>query len=395
VSRLRRDWRLLDRLLVAVLLIAGVVNVLTSSDRQGSVVLNLLLISVMALSLLWRRDSPLVPVVCIGIGMPLSAAVLTAPPYLFVSIAMMSTASYSAGAHLERRQALHGLALVFLSLVTVVLIFDPSDWLFPIVVFGIVPWLAGRTMRNQTLLARELAEKAERAEHAREEEERRAIAGERSRIARELHDVLAHNLSVMVVQASGARRIVERRPDQAAEVADLIERTGREALAELRQLFGPVRHGEGEDLHGPVGIDRVEELAARARAAGLPVHVHVEGERVRLPAGVDVTAYRVVQEALTNTLKHGGRAQASVTVSYEPNEIVLSVEDDGVGPDGTRGELGEVGGGHGLVGMRERVELYGGVMQAGSRPGGGFAVRVRLPTSPLVPGAELSRGAAA
>jgi signal transduction histidine kinase len=385
MTRLGRDWRLLDRLLVAVLVIAGWVNVLTASDRQGSVVLNLLVVSVMGLSLLWRRDRPLVPVVCCGIGMPLSAAVLTAPPYIFVSVAMMSTASYSAGAHLERRRALHGLAIVVLSLTTVVLIFDPSDWLFPIGVFGVVPWLAGRTMRNQTLLARELAEKAELAEHAREEEERRAIAMERSRIARELHDVLAHNLSVMVVQAGGARRIVEKRPEQAAQVADLIELTGRETLAELRQLFGPVRHGEGEDLQGPVGIDRVEELAARARAAGLSVHVHVEGERVMLPTGVDLTAYRVVQEALTNTLKHGGRAQATVTVSYEPNEIVLSIEDDGVGAGGSGEELGELGGGHGLVGMRERVELYGGLLQAGSRPGGGFAVRVRLPTRPLVP----------
>jgi signal transduction histidine kinase len=385
VNRLLRDWRLLDRLLVAVLAAAGWVNVLTASDRQGSVVLNLLVITVMGLSLLWRRDRPFVPVVVCAIGMPLSAAVLTAPPYIFVSIAMMSTASYSAGAHLERRLALRGLAFVLLSLATVVLIFDPSDWFFPITIFGLVPWLAGRAIRNQTVLARELAEKAELAEHAREEEERRAIVSERSRIARELHDVLAHNLSVMVVQAGGARRIVEKRPDQAVQVADLIERTGREALAELRQLFGPVRHGDGEDLQGPVGIDRVEELAARARAAGLSVHVHVEGERVALPTGVDLTAYRVVQEALTNTLKHGGRAQASVTVSYEPNEIVLSIEDDGVGTGGSRDELGELGGGHGLVGMRERVELYGGMLQAGSRPDGGFAVRVRLPTRPLVP----------
>jgi signal transduction histidine kinase len=395
VSRLQRDWRLLDRLLVAVLIIAGWVNVLTAADRQGSVVLNLLIISVMGLSLLWRRDKPLVPVICCGIGMPLSAAVLTAPPYIFVSIAMMSTASYSAGAHLDRRQAIRGLALVVGSLTTVVLIFDPSDWLFPIGIFGFAPWLAGRTIRNQTLLARELSEKAELAEHAREEEERRAIAGERSRIARELHDVLAHNLSVMVVQAGGARRIVEKRPEQAVAVADLIERTGREALAELRHLFGAVRHGEGEDLHGPAGIDRVEELAARARAAGLRVHVHVEGDRVRLPAGVDLTAYRVVQEALTNTMKHGGRAQASVTVSYEPNELVLSIEDDGEDPDSARVELDELGGGHGLVGMRERVELYGGMLQAGSRPEGGFAVRARLPTRPLVPGAVLSRGAVA
>ena len=393
MSRLRQDWRLLDRLLVAVLVGAGWVNVLTASDRQGSVVLNLLVVSAMALSLLWRRDRPFVPVICCGIGMPLSAAVLTAPPYIFVSILMMSTASYSAGAHLERRRAVRALALVVLSLTTVVIMFDPSDWFFPIAIFGIVPWLAGRTIRNQTLLARELAEKAELAEHARVEEERRAILTERSRIARELHDVLAHNLSVMVVQAGGARRIVEKRPAQATEVADLIERTGRETLAELRQLFGAVRHGDGEDLQGPVGIDRVEELAARARAAGLSVHVHVDGERVRLPAGVDRTAYRVVQEALTNTLKHGGRAQASVTVSYEPNEIVLSIEDDGVGADGSRGELGELGGGHGLVGMRERVELYGGLLQAGSRPGGGFVVRARLPTRPLVPGAEPARGA--
>ena len=389
MSRLPRDWRLLDRLLVAVLIVAAVVNVLTSQDREGPAALNVLLVTVMGLSLLWRRDRPFVPVICCGIAMPLSAFFLPPPPCTFIATAMTSIASYSGGAHLERRLALRALAVIVASLLTAVLVFDPSDWLFPIGIFGIAPWLAGRTIRNQTLLARELAEKAELAEHAREEEERRAVARERSRIARELHDVLAHNLSVMVVQAGRARRTVEKRPEQATEVAELIERTGREALAELRHLFGPVRHGEGEDLQGPVGIDRVEELASRARAAGLSVHVHVEGERVALPAGIDLTAYRVVQEALTNTLKHAGHAQASVMVWYEPNELVLSIEDDG---DGSRDELGELGGGHGLVGMRERVELYGGLLQAGSRPGGGFAVRVRLPTLPLVPGAELSSG---
>ena len=385
MRRLRLDARLTDLVLVAVLIVAGWANVLWSSERQGSVVANLVLVSVMALSLLWRREIPFVPVVCVTIALPLSAALLTAPPYLFAAIAVLVAASYSAGAHLEQPRSVQALALLVLAVSLVVLIHDPTDWFFPIGVFCFVPWLAGRTIRNQTMLARELAEKAERAEHAREEEERRAIVSERSRIARELHDVLAHNLSVMVVQAGGARRIVEKRPEQATQVADLIERTGREALAELRHLFGPVHHGEGEDLHGPVGIDRVEELAARARAAGLSVHVHVEGDRVRLPTGVDLTAYRVVQEALTNTLKHGGRAQASVTVSYEPNEIVLSIEDDGVGAADAPAELGELGGGHGLVGMRERVELYGGLLQAGSRPGGGFAVRVRLPTRPLVP----------
>jgi signal transduction histidine kinase len=385
VRRLRLDARLTDRVLVAVLIVGGWANVLGSSERQGSVVANLALVSVMALSLLWRRERPFVPVVCVTIALPLSAALLTAPPYLFAAIAVLVAASYSAGAHLEQPRSVHALALLVLAVLAVVLIHDPTDWFWPTAVFCFAPWLAGRTIRNQTMLTRELAEKAERAEHAREEEERSAIVSERSRIARELHDVLAHNLSVMVVQAGGARRIVDKRPDQAVQVADLIERTGREALAELRHLFGPVRHGDGEDLQGPVGINRVEELAARARAAGLSVHVHVEGERVALPTGVDLTAYRVVQEALTNTLKHGGRAQASVTVSYEPNELVLSIEDDGVGPDGSGEGLGELGGGHGLVGMRERVELYGGLLQAGSRPNGGFAVRARLPTRPLVP----------
>jgi signal transduction histidine kinase len=386
VRRLRLDARLTDRVLVAVLIVAGWANVLGSSERQGSLVANLALVSVMALSLLWRRERPFVPVVCVTIALPLSAALLTAPPYLFAAIAALVAASYSSGAHLEQPRAVQALALLVLTILVVVLIHDPTDWFWPIAVFCFAPWLAGRTIRNQTMLARELAEKAERAEHAREEEERRAIASERSRIARELHDVLAHNLSVMVVQAGAARRVAERRPETAVEVADVIQRTGREALAELRHLFGPVRHGDGEDLQGPVGIDRVEDLAARARAAGLPVHVHVEGERVKLPTGVDLTAYRVVQEALTNTLKHAGRAQASVTVSYEPNEIVISVEDDGVGPGGGEDGLADVGGGHGLVGMRERVALYGGLLQAGRRPGGGYAVRARLPTRSPVPG---------
>ena len=154
--------------------------------------------------------------------------------------------------------------------ITVSIIFDPNDIFFPVTFFWFVPWLAGRTLRNQTMLARELAEKAERAEHARAEDERRAIAIERSRIARELHDVLAHNLSVMVVQASaGAPHRRARTREQAVEVAALIERTGREALAEIRHLFGAVRRGEGEDLSGPPSIARVDELARRARAAGL------------------------------------------------------------------------------------------------------------------------------
>jgi signal transduction histidine kinase len=269
-------------------------------------------------------------------------------------------------------------------ILTLSIVYDPGDVFFPVTFFWVLPWVVGRTSRSQTMLTRELAEKAERAQHAREEDERRAIASERNRIARELHDVLAHNLSVMVVQATGARQVLERDPARAVEAAGLIERTGREALAELRHLFGPVRRGDGVPLSGPPSIARIDELARRARDAGLSVELRVTGDPVELPGGIDLAAYRIVQEALTNTLKHSAGARARVTVSYEPGEVVLSIEDDGEGPRAGY-ELGDAGGGHGLVGMRERAAVYGGVVQAGREPDGGFAVRARLPTRPLVP----------
>ena len=383
------DWTTIDRLLTALLVAIGIIDVCTTESLEGPLAANLAVVTFITLSSVWRRTRPLVTVVCSFSGFLILAIFLTQPPDLFISIVVLVTLGYSVGQHLVGTRSV--LAVVFgaVVVVTVSAIYDPGDIFFPVSFFWIVPWLAGRTLRNQTMLARELAEKAERAEHAREEDERRAITLERNRIARELHDVLAHNLSVMVVQAAAARRIVDRNPAQAVEVAALIQRTGREALAEIRHLFGAVRRGEGEDLSGPASITRVEELARRARAAGLKVELRVVGDPVPLPPGIDLTAYRIVQEALTNALKHAGSGLASVTVAYEPNEVVLVVEDDGEGPR-EADELSEAGGGHGLVGMRERAALYGGLVQAGRRRGGGFAVRARLPTRPLVPGAELS-----
>jgi signal transduction histidine kinase len=376
-----RDWRLIDRVFVGLVFVIVEVEVATSSTIEGPRVLNALLFGAVTLSLLWRRSRPFVSLVAVLSGLVFAQLVLTPPPNLFAAILMLLSASYGAGAHLEGRRALAGLALAVVAITTVAAIWDSGDIFFPVTFFCIVPWLVGRTLRNHTLLARELAEKAERAEHARAEDERRAIAAERSRIARELHDVLAHSLSVMVVQSGAARRIVERDPARAAAAAELVQQTGREALIELRHLFGPVRRGEGEELSGPPSIARVEELAARARAAGLSVDVDIEGTPAGLPPGVDLTAYRVVQEALTNTLKHAGRASATVRITYEPNEVVIAVEDDGTPGAGALDESG----GHGLLGMRERVGLYGGVIQAGPREQGGYAVRARLPTRHLVP----------
>ncbi|HEX3278602.1 MAG TPA: histidine kinase [Thermoleophilaceae bacterium] len=377
-----RDWRVIDRVLVGVLFVVIEVEVITSDAIQGPRVLNGLLLGAVTLSFLWRRSHPEISLAAVLAGLVLSQLVLTPPPDLFAAVVMLISASYAAGAHLEGRRALIGLVGAVVTVSTVALIYDSGDVFFPVTIFCCIPWLVGRTLRNHTALARELAEKAERAEHERAEEERRAIAAERSRIARELHDVLAHSLSVMVVQSGAARRIVERDPEKAAAAAELVRETGREALAELRHLFGPVRRGEGEALSGPPSIRRVEDLVERARAAGLAVRLVIDGEPVDLPTGVDLTAYRVVQEALTNTLKHAGRARATVRISYELNEVVLSVEDDGGEHPGA---AAAEGGGYGLVGMRERVAVYGGVLQAGPHEGSGFAVRVRLPTRPLVP----------
>jgi signal transduction histidine kinase len=384
-----RDWRTLDRVLVAGLIVIAAVDLSTNSNIEGPLWLNFLLIAVIALSFLWRRTQPLIPLACVFVGMSAMAVWLTEPPHMFVAVLILVTLGYAAGRHLSGRTSAVALGIGVVVMVVLAALYDPNDIFFPVVFFWILPWLAGRTIRNQTRLARELSEKAERAQHARQEDERRAIAVERNRIARELHDVLAHNLSVMVVQAAGARQVLEKSPERAVEAAALIERTGREALAEIRHLFGPVRRGGAEPLSGAQTIARVDDLARRAREAGLRVELRITGDAVELPAGIDLAAYRIVQEALTNTLKHSPGARARVTVAYEPNELVLSVEDDGPGPREDH-ELGEAGGGHGLVGMRERAAVYGGVVQAGRGADGGFAVRARLPTRPLVPVGELN-----
>ena len=385
-----RNWRAIDRALAGFLVAVAVLDMSTNSEVEGPRWLNLAILVGIALTFVWRRSQPWAPVAATLIGLTIMALWLTEPPHTFVAVLLLVSLGYTVGRHMQGKPSFCALGIGAGVIVVLSVIFDPGDVFFPLTFFWILPWLAGRTIRNHTLLARELSEKAERAQHAREEDERRAIALERNRIARELHDVLAHNLSVMVVQASAARRVLDKNPLQAVEVAALIERTGRDALAEIRHLFGPVRRGDGEALSGPPSIGRVEELAQRARAAGLRVELRVSGDPVALPAGIDLAAYRIVQEALTNAIKHAASAQARVTVAYEPNEVAVSVEDDGEGPrDGF--DLEEAGGGHGLVGMRERAALYGGIVQAGRRRGGGFTVRARLPTRPLVPGAELGR----
>jgi signal transduction histidine kinase len=239
----------------------------------------------------------------------------------------------------------------------------PSEDVTFAMAFPVVAWALGEAARNRRVAIAEAT--------------RRAVGDEQARIARELHDVIAHSVSVIVVQAAAADDVFDERPDRARAALRAIESAGREALGDLRRLLAGVRTGEpGEGGRPQPGLGRLDELAQPLRSAGLEVVLRDEGVVASIPAGVDLSAYRIVQEALTNSLKHAGPTRASVVVHYDRDAVVLDISDDGRVPTLADGS------GHGLTGMREWVSLYGGELHAGPSPDGGFAVSARLPVEP-------------
>ncbi|GAA0519849.1 sensor histidine kinase [Streptomyces mordarskii] len=252
----------------------------------------------------------------------------------------------------------------------------------------VLAWVLGDSIRTRRAYYAQLEERAARLEKEREAQSKVAVAAERARIARELHDVVAHNVSVMVVQADGAAYVMDASPEQARQALETISGTGRQALAEMRRLLGVLRTGEpGEenDYVPQPDVEQIDELVEQVRGAGLPVDFKVVGSPRQLPSGVELTAYRIVQEALTNTRKHGGPdVGASVRLTYFDDGLGLLVEDDGRGAQREMYQDGGAdGSGHGLIGMRERVGMVGGTLDAGPRPGGGFRISALLPLKPV------------
>ena len=355
---------------IAVALAAIVVEEALAADFESpSRTVAVALGALVALPLAWRSRAPLAAV---GASSAAFAAlgVMTDDAALGLQTVLLPfvLAAYAAGAQPALRRAQVALALVLLAHA----VKEPDDLVVMGPLFAGV-WFVGRLAENRRRLAAQLEERATVLELDRSEHARLAIAEERARIARELHDVVAHSVSVMVVQA-GAERLAlgEDRPETRQALAE-IERTGRHAMAEMRRLVGMLRADDEEIALAPLpSLAHLEALADHVTAAGLPVRLEVAGEPRELPPGIDISGYRIVQEALTNALKHAGPATARVRVRYGDDDLEIDVADDGRGGDPATAT------GHGLAGMRERVAVYGGELTADGRDGG-FRVRARLP----------------
>ncbi len=377
---------LTDALLAAVLAVYGLGHIWLgwipdegySGGPRG---LDTVVVLLCTVPLAWRRRAPLAAFSVIIATFSLAQPLTSASASFFAGLLPALIGAYSVARYEEGRRVLAGIAIGLagmLLLVATTANFQKSEELFFETFLWSSAWLLGWTIRRGERRARDLGMRAERLEREREQQARAAVIDERARIARELHDVVAHGVSVMVVQAGAARSLLPQEDDATRAQLQSIEGIGRQALTEMRHMLEMLRDDDEIALEPLPGIGQLDALVAAAGEANLPVEVRIDGEPQPLPPGIDLTAYRIVQEALTNAIKHAGPANAHVTVRYRPDALELEVTDDGAGA--SNGHRNGVG--HGLVGMRERTALYGGELHVGPRgDGAGFAVRVRLPVS--------------
>lgn len=389
--RLGRPW-VFDITLTAVLLATGIVLLFTyrpddGIDYREPDVLGVLLIVCWTAPVAFRRVAPLpVALLLAALNLPFLYYDYSAPTTAVVALIVV----YSLGAYTTFVRGLVGVVALYSTTVLYLLVAssrypDAEGVGLAGVVFVTLgffgAWAIGRSVRAPRIYALEQEQRADQLERTRDAELRAALAEQRGQIARELHDVVAHHVSVMTVQAAGARRMVDRDPARSKEALAAIEANGRSALAEMRRIVGVLR-GPSSDSTAPSrrtpqpGLADLPELTEKLAGVGLTVTVTTSGQQRGLPLGIDLTAYRIIQEALTNTLKHAGTGQAWVRLRYAPAELEVRVTDSGAGRQ-TAEPVERPG--HGLLGMRERVALYGGELSAGNRPGGGFEVRARIP----------------
>jgi signal transduction histidine kinase len=345
---------------------------------RGTLALAYALALLHTLPLAARRRFP-GTVLGISVASGLAVAASGLPPEILVLVILVAV--YSVAAYGDRWISLAGLAAAELGSAAVQL--TPGRFNAPTVVTNTLvigaAWLLGHFVGVRRAYTARLEQTAE-LERARAEQARRAVVEERLRLARELHDVVAHSISVIAVQSGVGAHVASTQPEEAAKALAAIEATSRAALTELRRLLGVLRQeGEPQASLAPVpGLADLDGLLAEVAKAGLGVRLRVEGTPSPLPAGVDLSAYRIVQEALTNVVKHAGPARAQVVVGYRDQDVTVEVIDDGQGVVAPTGD-GQARVGHGLIGMRERVAAFGGDLEAGPRPGGGFRVAARLP----------------
>jgi signal transduction histidine kinase len=382
LSRLRRlsDPAVLSGAVALVVTVAALVTYFSRGEAPAeyrpddTLSLVLMLAATLPLAVLWLSPigvlaASLVPVVALALG---DYQAMNATLWAVI-IAAVTTAAFDS----VRRAILGGFVLA-VGLITVFVLYlgqVPVSQFVAIWATFSVLWAVAWAIRVYRMTAARAERRAALFAADRDARAREAVADERARLARELHDSVGHALNVVVLHAGAARRVLEKKPELAAEALGSIETAGRQALADIERMLGILRAEEDVSLEAAPGVDQIPVLVQQVRGAGLPVELSIEPGPGDLAASVDLTTYRIVQEALTNVLKHAGRARAWVEVGCHEGELYVTVTDDGRGAAAAPSE----GGGRGLAGMRERVMIFGGELQAGPRPEGGYLVRARLP----------------
>jgi signal transduction histidine kinase len=380
LSRRFRDlnpW-VLDACIGTAFTVFGLVGLFSESSKpgyHGVDALGVALVLACSLPYFVRRRAP-VPVLLVN---TVALCILAIIGYSSnVPSQMLLVGMYTVGSHANGVGRLVSVLTVGVGLTTVAVVGIQDATTTGLALSGAVyagAYLFGSTVRNRRLYLGELEARAAELERERDEEAKRAVAEERLRIAQELHDVVAHSMGVIAVQAGVGAHVIDQDPEEAKRSLESIAGTSRTTLTEIRRLLGVLRGDQHAAYQPAPGLADLDRLVAELGTVGLPVDLAVDGVADDVPPGVDLTAYRIVQEALTNVLKHAGPdARATVVVGYEPGALRLAVDDDGRGVNGAT-----TGGGHGILGMRERVGVYGGTLTAASRVGGGFRVEARLP----------------